>query len=58
MKDIKITNADCLEIINGIPDKSVDFIYCATPFSYSGNKLDKTIPNPFKEQYNRIKKTK
>lgn len=37
-------NGDCLEIMNDIPDKSIDMILCDLPYEVTQNKLDVVIP--------------
>ncbi len=36
----KIICGDCLDLMNGIPDKSVDFIFCDYPFNCQDGKSD------------------
>jgi len=51
----KILCGDCLEIMNDIPDKSIDMILCDLPYGTTQNKWDSIIPlNKLWEQYNRI----
>ena len=38
-----IYHGDCLELMNGIPDKSVDMILCDLPYGITQNIWDKTI---------------
>ena len=48
-------NADCLEVMKGIPDKSIDLIVCDPPYATTACEWDKLID--FKElwaQYERI----
>lgn len=42
MQDLinKIHNADCLELMKEIPDKSIDMILCDLPYNETGNKWD------------------
>ena len=50
-----IINADCLEAMKFIPDKSVDCIICDLPYSITNCHWDKLIPfEPLWEQYKRI----
>ena len=52
---IKLYNGDCLEIMKGIPDKSVDMILCDLPYGTTACKWDSVIPfEPLWERYNRI----
>ena len=51
----KIHLGDCLELMNGIPDKSVDMILCDLPYGTTACKWDIIIPfEPLWEQYERI----
>ena len=55
IKDIKLYNGDCLELMNDIPDKSIDMILCDLPYGTTQNKWDVIIPfEPLWEQYNRV----
>lgn len=46
---------DCLELMEGIPDKSVDLILCDLPYGTTACKWDSVIPfDKIWEQYNRI----
>ena len=46
---------DCLELMKGIPDKSIDMILCDLPYGTTACKWDNVIPfEPLWEQYNRI----
>ena len=52
-----IINADCLEAMKFIPDKSVDCIICDLPYGITDCKWDVVIPfEPLWEQYKRIVK--
>jgi site-specific DNA-methyltransferase (adenine-specific) len=52
-----ITCGDCLEVMQDIPDKSVDMILCDLPYGVTQNKWDSTIPlGSLWGQYNRITK--
>lgn len=51
----KLLNGDCLELMQMIPDKSVDMILCDLPYGTTACKWDSVIPfEPLWEQYNRI----
>ena len=51
----KIYCADCLEVMKGIPDKSIDMILCDLPYGTTACKWDTIIPfEPLWEQYKRI----
>ena len=46
---------DCLEIMKGLPDKSVDMILCDLPYGTTQCKWDTTIPfDALWEQYKRV----
>ena len=49
---IKLLQGDCLELMQDIPDKSIDMILCDPPFgTTSQNKWDSVIPfEPLWEQ--------
>lgn len=52
---IELLNGDCLELMKGVPDKSVDMILCDLPYGTTKNKWDVIIPfEPLWEQYGRI----
>ena len=52
---IKLLHGDCLELMNDIPDKSVDMILCDLPYGVTQCKWDVIIPfDKLWEQYNRI----
>ena len=52
---INLLHGDCLELMNDIPDKSVDMILCDLPYGTTRNKWDTPIDlNKLWEQYNRI----
>ena len=51
----KIYHGDCLEVMKGIPDKSIDMILCDLPYGTTACKWDTIIPfEPLWEQYKRI----
>lgn len=55
MENIQLFQGDCLEIMNQIPDKSIDMILCDLPYGTTACKWDVVIP--FEElwkHYNRI----
>ena len=55
MNNIKLYQGDCLEIMNTIPDKSVDMILCDLPYNLTHNSWDIMIPfDILWEQYNRV----
>ena len=39
-----IYQGDCLELMSGIPDKSIDMILCDLPYGQTKNKWDSVIP--------------
>jgi len=50
-----LLNGDCLELMQDIPDKSMDAIICDLPYGTTACKWDSVIPfEPLWEQYNRI----
>lgn len=55
MNNIELYNGDCLQIMQTLPDKSVDMILTDLPYGTSQNKSDIVIPfEPLWEQYERI----
>ena len=51
----RMLNADCLEAMKFIKDKSIDFIFCDLPYGQIKAKFDKQIDlNRLWEEYNRI----
>ena len=44
LKDYKLYNGDCLELMKQIPDKSVDMILCDLPYGKTRCKWDSIIP--------------
>lgn len=53
--NIRLLHGDCLELMNDIPDKSVDAIICDLPYGATACKWDTIIPfDKLWEQYNRI----
>ena len=52
---IKLLHGDCLTLMEGIPDKSIDMILCDLPFGVTHNAADIVIPfEPLWKQYERI----
>lgn len=50
-----IKQGDCLELMQYIPDGSIDMILCDLPYGTTKNKWDSVIPfEPLWEQYNRV----
>ena len=48
---------DCLEVMAGLPDASVDMILCDLPYGTTRNKWDSVIPfEPLWAQYWRVAK--
>lgn len=47
MSTVQLHNADCLEIMRTMPDKSVDLVLTDPPYGYSfmGKDWDKTVPS-------------
>lgn len=53
--DIKLWQGDCLELMQVIPDKSIDMILCDLPYEKTRCNWDTIIPfEPLWEQYKRI----
>ena len=51
----KVIQGDCLEIMKGIPNGSIDMILCDLPYGTTACKWDTIIPfDPLWEQYKRI----
>lgn len=56
---IELYNGDCLEIMQNIPDKSIDLVLCDLPYGFTNCKWDSVIPfEPLWEQYKRFLKNK
>lgn len=54
-KDYELWCGDCLELMNNIPDKSIDMIFTDLPYGTTQCKWDSIIPfESLWEQYNRI----
>lgn len=52
---IKLMQGDCLELMNQIPDQSVDMILCDLPYGTTACKWDSVIPfEPLWAQYKRV----
>lgn len=59
MNNVELWHGDCLELMNDIPDKSIDFIFADLPFEKAMGKWDYLIDlNKLWEQYKRIIKDK
>ena len=57
MDNIELWCGDCLELMNDIPDKSIDCIICDLPYGSTSCSWDEILPfNKLWEQYNRISK--
>jgi site-specific DNA-methyltransferase (adenine-specific) len=51
----QVIQGDCLEVMKGIPDKSIDMILCDLPYGTTACKWDTIIPfEPLWKQYKRI----
>ena len=44
LKDIQLMEGDCLELMDNVPDKSVDLILADLPYGTTQNKWDSVIP--------------
>ena len=52
-----IAHGDCLELMRGIPDGTVDMVLCDLPFGITDCVWDTMIPfEPLWEQYKRVTK--
>ncbi|MFA5382189.1 MAG: site-specific DNA-methyltransferase [Candidatus Micrarchaeia archaeon] len=52
---IKLMQGDCLEVMKGIPDGSIDLILCDLPYGTTACKWDTVIPfEPLWAQYKRV----
>lgn len=59
VKQMQLLQGDCLELMKGIPDKSVDMILCDLPYGTTACKWDIVIPfDKLWNQYTRIIKDK
>ena len=55
MDKYKLYQGDCLEVMKGIPDKSIDMILCDLPYGTTQNKWDSVIPfDELWREYKRI----
>ena len=55
MSEVKLYQGDCLEVMKGIPDRSVDMILCDLPYGTTACKWDTVIPfEPLWEHYHRV----
>ena len=56
LTNIQLFNDDCINIMQKLPDKSVDMILCDLPYGTTESSWDKNIPaNKLWEQYKRRK---
>lgn len=53
-ENINLFHGDCLEVMENIPDKSVDMILCDLPYGTTACKWDSVIP--FDEMWKRLNK--
>lgn len=44
MNDIRLYNGDCLEVMAGLEEHSVDCVICDLPYGITSNKWDVVIP--------------
>ncbi|MFR1837304.1 MAG: site-specific DNA-methyltransferase, partial [Turicibacter sanguinis] len=52
---MNLINGECLQAMQGIPDKSVDMILCDLPYGTTANQWDHIIPVvPLWNEYERI----
>lgn len=55
MPNFQLYCGDCLELIKGIPDETVDMVLCDLPYKETGNKWDKGIDLNFLfDEYRRV----
>ena len=55
MNDVTLLHGDCLELMKGIPDASIDMVLCDLPYETTSSKWDKALPfDLLWEQYTRI----
>lgn len=55
MSEVRLYLGDCLNIMNNIPDRSVDMVLCDLPYGTTSCSWDTIIPfEPLWEQYHRI----
>ena len=55
--NVKLMHGDCLEVMAGLPDASVDMILCDLPYGTTACKWDTVIPfEPLWAQYRRVAK--
>ena len=55
--DYTLFHGDCLDVMNDIPDNSIDMVLCDLPYGTTSCRWDTIIPfEPLWEQYNRITK--
>ena len=56
---INITNGDCLKLMKGLPDKSIDLFICDLPYGETNCKWDSVIDlNEFWKEFKRLRKSK
>ena len=56
-QDINLWQGDCLELMNHIPDKSIDMVLCDLPYGTTACSWDEVIPlKPLWKHYDRIVK--
>lgn len=55
MSKFELYQGDCLDLMRGLPDRSIDLILCDLPYGTTACKWDVIIPfDPLWEQYKRI----
>ena len=56
---INITNGDCLKLMKGLPDKSIDLFICDLPYGETNCKWDSVIDlDEFWKEFKRLRKSK
>lgn len=52
---MELYHGDCLEVMNNIPDHSINMILCDLPYGTTHNKWDVVIPcEPLWQHYKRV----
>jgi len=55
LSSVELLLGDCLELMQHIPDRSVDLVLCDLPYGKTSNEKDKPLPfGPLWEHYSRV----
>ena len=55
MSEYKLLKGDCIELMNELPDQSVDLVLADLPYAKTHNRWDSLIPfEDLWKQYNRV----